>query len=77
LKNYLRCRYGVKNGLKCSFTARKLGFGVLRRPTSCIHAVVRFSRFCLVSAPSPTFFNGLLRFASVQAAAMVTAELIL
>lgn len=26
---------------KCSFTRCKLGFGILRRPNSCIHAVVR------------------------------------
>ncbi|MDO9618436.1 MAG: hypothetical protein Q7J43_12255 [Pseudomonas sp.] len=26
LKNYLRCHRGVKNRLKCSFTARKLRF---------------------------------------------------
>jgi hypothetical protein len=45
LKNYLRCRYGVKNGLKMLIYNSKLRF---------------FGRFCLVSAASATFFNGLL-----------------
>jgi len=45
LKNYLRCRYGVKNSLKMLIYNCKLRF------LGC---------FCLVSAASPTFFNSLL-----------------
>jgi hypothetical protein len=45
LKNYLRCRYGVKNRLRMLIYNCKLRF---------------FACFCLVSAASPTFFNSLL-----------------
>jgi hypothetical protein len=45
LKNYLRCQYCVKNGLKMLIYYSKLRF---------------FGHFCLVLAASPTFFNGLL-----------------
>ena len=46
LKNYLRSRDGVKNGLKVLIYSSKLRL---------------FGHFCLVSPASPTFFNGLLK----------------
>ncbi|MDZ4337585.1 hypothetical protein [Pseudomonas sp. EA_35y_Pfl2_R111] len=45
LKNYLRCHRGVKNRLKCSFTARKLRFSPV---------------FALRWLPRQRFFNGLV-----------------
>ncbi|HSX89734.1 MAG TPA: hypothetical protein VLG17_17310, partial [Pseudomonas sp.] len=57
MKNYLRCRTCVKNALKMLIYSSKLRF---------------FGHFCLVSAASPTFFNGLLLAHGVQQLFLIT-----